>query len=407
MKLGYARTGALAVGFAAALAACAPRSRPPELVAFEKMRANPMLSDDDRRAFDLLAAADDLLVRVEGEWERKDLVRLRRDALMGQIKVKTALAILDAERQRRQLASLDASIALAQDEQTRLDEELETAREEVALLERFRTAKRSADDERKSFSAEIEKTRKQAAVDRQLLADQLATEKLRALALEGLRSAELAVRAAETVDAPRLAKAKYVAATAMLQNAHKAWDAGHWQEVVERTASCRTEAEAGADVARPLYDKATESMNARARDRALEAAATALPGVTTRLERDGDLQRLVLVPRDLFADGQGVLLPKGVKVLDAIDGLLAKYATYAVQISGFADDAAKPGDRGALALARANAVFWALVTRGIDARQIRVDVAAAAEPHPSDPPPAPATAGRGRVELAILYHIVD
>jgi ketosteroid isomerase-like protein len=45
----------------------------------------------------------------------------------------------------------------------------------------------------------------------------------------------------------------------------------------------------------------------RARDRALESDATALPFVTTRLERDGDVQHLVLVPRDIFADGQPVL----------------------------------------------------------------------------------------------------
>ena len=389
------------------LAGCAPHARPQELVAFEKLRTDPMLSDDDRRAFDLLAAADDLLVRVEGEWERHDVVGVHRDALMGQIKVKTALAILDAQRQRARIANLDTALSLAGDEQARLDDELETAREEVALLERFRSAKQSAEQERRSFSAELEKTKKQAAIDRQSLADQLAAEKLRAKALEGLRSAELALRAAETVDAPRFAKAKYVAANVMLQNAHKAWDAGRWDEVAERSTSCRTEAEAAASLARPEYEKATESLNLRARDRALEAEATALPDVTTRLERDGDLQRLALAPRDLFPDGQGVLLAKGAKVLDAIDGLLAKYPSYSVQIAGFADDAAKPTDRGTLALARANAVFWALVSRGLDARRLRVDTAAVASSASAQAPSTDAIVRHARVELVILYHIVD
>jgi outer membrane protein OmpA-like peptidoglycan-associated protein len=375
----------------AALAGCAAHTRPAELVAFEKLHSDPLLTDADRRAFDLLAAADDLLVRVEGEWERSDTAGVRRDALMGQIKVKTALAILDAEHQRERIANLDAALGLARDEQARLDEELETAREEVALLERFRTAKQTADDERRSFSEEMEKTRKQAALDRQQLADQIAGEKLHAQALEGLRQAELALREAETVDAPLFAKAKYAAATTMLQNAHKAFDAGRWDEVVERTTSCRAEADDSATLAKPRYEKATDAINARARDRALEADATALAGVTTRLERDGDLQRLVLAPGDLFAEGQCVLQPKGAKVLDAVEGLLAAYPSYTVQIAGFSDDTPKPADRGTLALARANAVFWALVTRGIDARRLRVD--------------APATTGRAHVELAILYHI--
>jgi outer membrane protein OmpA-like peptidoglycan-associated protein len=389
-----------------AVAGCAARPRPPELVAFEKLRDDRMLSDADRRAFDLLAAADDLLVRVEREWEGHDAASVRRDALMGQIKVKTALAILEAEHQRDRLASLDAALGLARDEQARVDEELETAREEVALLERFRSAKKSAEDDRKSFSAEIEKTRKQAAIDRQRLADQLDAEKLRAKALEGMRGAELAVRAAETVEAPRFAKAQYAAATAMLQNAHKAWDAGHWDEVVQRAASCQTEAEASASVARPQYEKATEAINVRARDRALEADATALAGLTTRLERHGELQRLVLAPTDLFAEGQDRVSPKAATVLDAIDGLLIAYPSYSVEIAGFAEDAAAAPERGALALARANAVFWALVSRGIDARRLRVDAVSGADaPNLSATTTNEPRSHRARVELAILYHI--
>lgn len=404
MRFDHVRSQALAVGLAA-LAGCVPRARPPELVAFEKLRGDPTLSDADRRAFDLLAAADDLLVRVESEWERNDAAGVHRDALMGQIKMKTALAILEAEHQRERIANLDAALGLAHDEEGRLEEELETAREEVALLERVRTAKQSVEEERRTFSAQIETTRKQAAAERQRLADQLAAEKQRGQALDGLRNAEAAVRAAETVDAPRLAKAKYAAATAMLQNAHKAFDAGKWDEVIERTTLCRTEADAGAVLARPQYEKATESINARARDRALEADATALPAVTTRLERDGDLQRLVLVPGELFADAQAVVQPSGAKVLDAIEGLLALYPSYSVKITGFADEPGKPGDRATLSLARANAVYWALVSRGIDARRLRVDGEATA----ADSPAAQAVPRphRPRVELVILYHIAD
>jgi outer membrane protein OmpA-like peptidoglycan-associated protein len=402
MDTAHLRRVMLALGLVG-LTGCAARARPPELVAFEKLQADPTLSDADRRAFDLLAAADDLLVRVEGEWERHDAAGVRRDAIMGQIKMKTALAILEAEHQRSRIANFDAALALAQDEQSRLDEQLATAREAVALIERFRSAKQSAEDERKTLSVQIEITRKQAAAERQRLTDQITAEKLRAQALDGVRSAELAVRTAETVDTPRFAKARYTAAAALLQNAHKAFDAGHWEEVLSQAALCRTEAEAGASLARPQYERATESTNALARDRALEADATALPGVKTRLERDADLQRLVLALGDLFAENTAVVVPHGAATLDAIEGLLSSYPSYAVQITGVADEAGKPAD-AALALARANAVFWALVNRGIDSRRLRVD-STRGRAAGGDDAPAAKQEHHLHVELAILYHI--
>jgi len=77
---------------------CATSPRLKEIVALEGLRADPQLSDPDRRAFDLLAAADVLLVQACRYWERGKDQLARRDALLGQIKLKTALALLQAER---------------------------------------------------------------------------------------------------------------------------------------------------------------------------------------------------------------------------------------------------------------------------------------------------------------------
>jgi outer membrane protein OmpA-like peptidoglycan-associated protein len=366
------------------LAGCATPPKLKEIVALEKLRGDPALSDPDRKAFDLLAAADELLIQSLSEWNHRKLPEARRDALMGQIKLKTALAILQAEAASRHIAELDSELAIAQDEQTRLDEQLSSAREEVALLERWGTAKASIAKEREAISGERKK-----------LTDQLAEARRRADALDGLRRAELAVKAADTVDAGRFAKAKYDAAVGLLQAAHTEFDAGHWNEALGRTALAESDARASLDEARPAYEKAAHAMSAGARDRALEADATAVPGVTVRLSRDGDLQRLVMVLRGLFADRKATLSSEGGKALDGVKDLLAKYPTYPLQLVGYTDDQGKPEELVALSLARANAVYWALVSRGIDPKRISVDGKGAG---------AGGREAGARIELSILYH---
>lgn len=379
---------------------CATREKPPELIALEKLRGDPTLSDSDRKAFDLLAAADDLLVQARGEWQGGNDERARRDALVGQIKMKMALAILQAQHARARISELDAETSLAEDEAARVTEELAIAREEVALLERLRVAKVAAAEEKKALAAQIDSARKQAATDRQKLADQLASQTQRADALDGLHKAELALRTADTVDARAYAKAKYTAATSMLQEAHKQFDAGKWAEVMERTGLAANEAEGATTQARPLYEKASIAMSDRARDRALEADASALPNVFTRLERQGDVQRLVLTLGSLFDPGKTDLAPKGAAVLDTIHDLLTKYPAYSVEITGYADGGPKGGDPTIVSLARANAVFWSLVKRGIDPKRMSVDTTPL-----TGADGAPRRNAPEGVELTLLYHI--
>ncbi len=392
--------------FCAVVAGCASSQRPKELVTLEKLRADPTLSDSDRKAFDLLAAADDLMVRAEGEWEHRSSERARQDALMGQIKMKTALALLQIEHAQSHIAQLDAELAIARDEDARLEDQLATVSEETTLLERLRATRIANDKERRSLSEQIDSTKKQAVTERQRMADQLAAEKRRAEALDGIRHAELAIQTADTVDAPRYAKAKYTAATTMLQQAHKEFDAGHWDEALARTTLAFAEAQGGLELARPQYDKVVQAMSIRARDRMLEEDATGLTGISTRLDRDSDLQRLVLVLTGRFVAKQSVLSPEAAKILDAVKDLLAKYPTYPVQITGFTDDQGAPADLTALSLARANAVYWALVTRGIDPKRMNVDGKGQSDPIADNSIPG-GRSKNGRIEISILYHISD
>ena len=263
-------------------------------------------------------------------WEHHDAYAARRDALMGQIEMKTALALMQAERLGGKVAELDAELAISNDEATRLEEELATAKEEVALLERLSAMKAATVAERKALSAQADASKKQAAA-----------EKRKADALHGIRVLELTLKIAETVEAPAYAKAEYTAAAGMLQDAHKEFDAGHWDEAAARATLAQAEAEKGIALARPQYEKAAHALSNRARDRELEADATAIGGVETRLERDGDLQRLVLVLRGLFGDKQAALRPEQAKTVDAVKDLLNKYPTYPLQLTGFTEDQGK------------------------------------------------------------------
>jgi outer membrane protein OmpA-like peptidoglycan-associated protein len=267
----------------------------------------------------------------------------------------------------------------------------------VALLERLQKMKAATVAERKALSAEADASKKQAAAD-----------KRKADALHGIRVLELTLKIAETVQAPAYAKAQYTAALAMLQDAHKEFDGGHWDEAAARATLAQAEAEKGIALARPQYEKAAHTLSNRARDRELEADATAIGGVETRLERDGDLQRLVLVLRGLFGEKHAALRPEQSKTVDAVKDLLNKYPTYPLQLTGFTDELGKSDtgkadlskapskvdDEATLSLARANALYWALVGRGIDPKRISVDGKSAG------------TAG-SRVELSILYHGSD
>lgn len=390
------------------LIGCAAPPRPPELVTLEKLRADPIVSQTNHRAFDLFTAADDLLARAESEWDRGYRKLARRDALAGQVKLKTALALMSIERSQMRAAALDAEIAVAQDEERRLDEDLATAAEEVAMLQRLRAATAAIAEERKSFASQMDAAKKQSASERQRLADQLAAEKRRADTVDAIRQAEMALRGAETVDAPRTAKAKYGAAASMLQEAHREFDAGHWDEAMARAALAKTESGEAFTTARPLYESATAALNTRFRDRALESDASSVGGVKTRLERDGDMQRLVLSVTDVFVDDKAVPVPAFAKTLDAIRELLVKYPGYPVNVTAFASGHGKAADLDALALARANAVYWALVTRGVDARRMHIDSKSASDPDSADGGPGSISRGNnGRIELVLLYHLAE
>ena len=75
-------------------------------------------------------------------------------------------------------------------------------------------------------------------------------------------------------------------------------------------------ADQAAEIAKPLYEQAEQSSQNKARDEALSRDASAIAGVDVRIERRGDLQRLVIVVPELFNKRQPSIAPGHESVLD-------------------------------------------------------------------------------------------
>jgi OOP family OmpA-OmpF porin len=88
--------------------------------------------------------------------------------------------------------------------------------------------------------------------------------------------------------------------------------------------------------------------------------------------------------------------------LDGVGALLKKYPTYTVQVIGHTDNRGKHGELLALSLARAQSVFSALVSRGVDPKRLMVSGQGPDEPI-TDNKSAAGREQNNRVEVIILY----
>ena len=70
--------------------------------------------------------------------------------------------------------------------------------------------------------------------------------------------------------------------------------------------------------------------------------ATAIPGVSIRIERIGDSQRLVISVQDLFTKKEIALGPGHEPLLDSLASLINKYPTYPIQVLGHTEMRGSP-----------------------------------------------------------------
>ena len=168
-------------------------------------------------------------------------------------------------------------------------------------------------------------------------------------------------------------------------------------EVAKKNADKATE------IAKPLYEQAEQTSQNKARDEALARDASAISGADVRIERRGDLQRLVIAVPALFSKRQPRHRPRHDGVLTAIAELIKKYPTYPVQIIGYTDNQGKASELLAVSAARAQAVYSALAARGVETRRLMASGLGGDDPR-FDNKSATGRAKNNRVEIVFLYH---
>jgi outer membrane protein OmpA-like peptidoglycan-associated protein len=168
-------------------------------------------------------------------------------------------------------------------------------------------------------------------------------------------------------------------------------------EVAKKNADKATE------LAKPLYEQAEQTTQNKARDEALARDASGINGTDVRLERRGDLQRLVIAVPELFSKRKPDIAAGHDGVIAALAELIKKYPTYPVQIIGYTDNRGKASELLAISAARAQSVYSALASKGVETRRLMASGLGADDPR-FDNKTAPGRAKNNRVEIVFLYH---
>jgi outer membrane protein OmpA-like peptidoglycan-associated protein len=372
----------LSVLIAALALGCATPPKPPELDAFEKLRADPSAAAAAKKSPDLVNNADRWLARSQDEWKSNDLDESVNSALMGQIKLKQAIAVAEQDRAKVRSAAADADLERAKDENARLEKDLAAMNEQLGLLKKLQQQ-----------SAELGQEKQQ-----------LETERQKGIAAEKIGDAELAVKTADTVNASKHAKAQYTAAVDLLARAQQEVQQGNFPAAQLSAEMAKKKADEAAEAAKPLYQEEAKSAESRAQADALARDAAAIPGIAVKRDVRGSLQRVVLpLPADqLFFRRETTIGPGKGGVLDQVSALIKKYTTFPVQVIGYSDSRGRSGELLALSLARAQSVYSGLITRGVPTQRLVVSGQGSAEPI-SDNRTVTGRAQNNRVEIVFVY----
>jgi outer membrane protein OmpA-like peptidoglycan-associated protein len=375
---------------------CATPPKPRELVSFEQLRLDPDLPAARKKAPDLCKRADKAFAAATDKWQSNDLNDSVNAALVGQIYTRHALALVDQDKSNARIAESEDALASIGEEQDKVQKDLDDMNEKIGLLQK----NVQKNEEMKALEAQL-------AADRKANEDKLAQEKLRAETGDKVSEAELAIKTAETVNAAKYAPELYNSAKATLAKAQAEMQAGQMQQAQSSAAIAKKTADDAAAAAKPSYARDSKAEENRKKADALFADALRIPGVSVRRDVRGSLQRIIIgIPAELlFVKKQTVIGPGKDALLDPIAELIKKkeFEDFPVQVVGHTDS--RGGSQSSLLAmsgARAQSVFNALVTRGVDVRRMMASGQGGAEPV-ADGRSSAGRAKNHRVEVVFLY----
>jgi outer membrane protein OmpA-like peptidoglycan-associated protein len=364
---------------------CALKPKPSELEALERLRATPSATAAAKRAPALVKSSDELLKRSQDKWQSSDLDESRDAALMGQAKLKHAIALADQDAAKHRIAKAEDDLDDVNQEQEKTQKELDAINETIGLLHQTAQAR----EEQKAMEAQMEADRK-AAADKSETADKVS-------------AAELALKTADTVQASNYARAEYTAAADTLARAQAELQQGNFRAAQMSAEIARKKAEEAVAVAQPIYAEKSKADDNRARADTLTREASTIAGVEVRRDARGALQRIVLSiqAEQLFTKKQTVIAPGRDAILEPIAALMKKkeYQNYPVQVIGFSDPRGNSSTLLALTLARAQSVQTGLMSRGVDSKRIMATGQGGAEQIASGKD----RSRNNRIEIIFLY----
>ena len=373
----------------AGLAACATPPKPRELDAYDALKKDPNLAAAGKRSPDLVTSSDKLGAKANEEWQSNDLEDSRRDALMAQVKLKTALTLAEQDQLKAKIQAMSQDQAQAEEQYADVAKDLASEQEKLTLLQKYVT-------EKQRLSKEMTSAQQKAEAEQQRLSQELVSQ-------QKIAAAQLSLRTAETVEASKYAKTEFSAASDMLAKADADLKQNDYAGAQASAEMAKKNADRAVEIAKPLYEQAEEANQNKARDDALARDASAITGVSVKLERRGELQRLVVVVPELFEKRKPDISPGHDSVITALADLLKKYPTYPVQVIGYTDNRGKASELLAVSAARAQVVYSALAARGVEARRLNPSGLGGEEPY-VDNKTSSGRAKNNRVEIVFLYH---
>ena len=346
---------------------CATPPKPRELDQLEKMRVGSQMPAARKKAPDLCKKAEMAFTTATEKWKSNDLDESVNHALLGQIYLSHAFALADQDKSNARIADAEDTLAATAEEQEKVRKELDDTNEKIGLLKK----QVQKDEALKALEAQMA-TEKKTSEDKMVTAEKVA-------------DAELALKTAETVNAAKYSPEIYREAKEILGKAQSEMQAGQWQQAQTSAGIAKKTAENATAAAKPNYARDSQADENRRKADAMYAEAARLPGVTVRRDIRGSLQRLIVsIPAEmLFVKKQTVIAPGKDSILDPIAELIRKkeYQDFPVQIIGHTDSrGGAPSSLLAMSGARAQSVFNALVTRGVDARRMMASGQGGAEP---------------------------
>ena len=331
----------LAFGVSATAMGCGHAPKPQELVTLESMRQGDAYDKVLKTQAQLMKESEEFYTKANEAWEEEELETSKHYALLGTIKLRTALTLQEQITTQQQSKALAAKAKGLEEEYADLKERIRNAEEKAGLRE------------------EIVATKAEAELKGEL-----------ANAQQKINEARIAQKQADSVEAKKYAPDTYAQLEALLSQASAAVSSGDAVSATKAADQAKARADAAYSASRPLYMKARKESDVKAENDALQKEAASIAGVTPTIENIGQTQQLVIPILGLFKGKGTEMLAEKEAVVTALGQLLAKHPRFHVIINGYTSYKVPTPQRTSISQSRAQTVANKFIALGVTSDRV-------------------------------------